>query len=241
MKSYQNKYFSVLGDSVSTLERYSVPDYAAYYTHSNCLETGVFVPSDTWWGQVIEHFGGQLLVNDSFSGSTVCRHPQYQIPSYACSEERTSNLDAHGYKPDVIMIFMGINDWGRGTPIRSKAKKDFSSFAFAYKTMLKRLKKNYPSAEIWCLTLPVSKCSMWSDFRFPYRYGGIHIDEYCEAIRICAKKARVHVIDLRTHAKPYDTADGFHPTVGGMKTLAQAVIEQVEKNPPRYRKGFWKW
>ena len=135
---------------------------------------------------------------------------------------------------------MGINDWGRGTPICSNTKNDLSSFAFAYKTMLKRLKKNYPSAEIWCLTLPVSTCSMWGDFRFPYRYGGIHIGEYCEAIRVCAKKAGVHVIDLYAYAAPYDTVDGFHPTVGGMQTLAQAILDRLEKNPPR-RRRFWKW
>ena len=36
---YQGKYFSILGDSISTLERYSVPEHASYYTHNNCLET----------------------------------------------------------------------------------------------------------------------------------------------------------------------------------------------------------
>ena len=230
----------MLGDSISTLERYSEPEYAAFYTHSNCIETGVFIPSDTWWGQVIESLGGQLLVNDSFSGSTVCQHPQYEIPSYACSRERTSNLDRHGCQPDVIMVFMGINDWGRGTPLQSKTKKDLSCFSFAYKTMLKHLKENYPAAEIWCLNLPVSTCSMWEDFRFPYRYGGIHIEEYCEAIRVCAKKTGARLIDLYGNGKPYDTVDGFHPTVGGMQTLAQAVLDQLQKNEPR-RKGFWRW
>ena len=237
MNPYQNKKFSILGDSISTLERYSTPEYAAFYTHINCIETGIFIPSDTWWGQVIEHLGGQLLVNDSFSGSTVCRHPQHEIPSYACSRERTSNLGTEDCQPDVIMVFMGMNDWGQGTSIYSKKINDLSCFSCAYRTMLKRLKKNYPSSELWCLTLPTGTCSAWSDFRFPYRYGGVHIEAYCETIRTCAKKAGARLIDLYGYAEPYDTIDGFHPTPGGMQTIAQAVLRQLEENPLPQKRG----
>ena len=219
-KNYEQKYFSVLGDSISTLRGYSIPEDAAFYTHSNCLETGVFIPSDTWWGQVIERLGGKLMVNDSFSGSTVCKHPQYEVPSYACSTERTSDLGKYGCTPDVIMIFMGINDWGRGTPIASESEDDLSRFSCAYEKMLKRLKEHYPEAELWCLTLPVSTCSESKAFRFPYSYGGIHIEEYSECIRSCVRKNNVRLIELYDPEKPYDTVDGFHPTARGMQTLA---------------------
>ena len=59
--NYQNKYFSILGDSISTLEGYSQPREAAFYSGERKLKSGVFTPSDTWWGQVIERLGGQLL------------------------------------------------------------------------------------------------------------------------------------------------------------------------------------
>lgn len=228
-KNYEQKYFSVLGDSISTLRGYSIPEDAAFYTHSNCLETGVFIPSDTWWGQVIERLGGKLMVNDSFSGSTVCKHPQYEVPSYACSTERTSDLGKYGCTPDVIMIFMGINDWGRGTPIASESEDDLSRFSCAYEKMLKRLKEHYPEAELWCLTLPVSTCSESKAFRFPYSYGGIHIEEYSECIRSCVRKNNVRLIELYDPEKPYDTVDGFHPTARGMQTLAEAVLNQLGK------------
>ena len=225
---YQGKYFSVLGDSVSTLERHSIPEHAAYYTHRNCLETGIFIPSDTWWGQVIDALGGKLMINDSFSGSTVCFHPQYEIQSYGCSQKRTSNLGKYGCSPDVIMIFMGINDWGKGIPI-SKKENNAYCFLASYQKMLDQLKQNYPSAETWCLTLPVSTCSASKDFQFPYRYGGIHIEKYCDAIRICAKQAGARLIDLYSNAEPYDTVDGFHPNEIGMQTLANAVLKELEK------------
>ena len=228
-QTYHNQYFSILGDSISTLYRHSTPADAEFYTYSNCLETGVFIPADTWWGQVIDRLEGKLLVNNSFSGSTVCFHPEYEIPSYACSEERTSGLDKHDQTPDVIMVFMGTNDWGRGTPITSQIQNDLSCFSYAYQSMLDRLKNRYPSAEIWCLTLPVSDPAKHADGNFPYCYGGIHIREYCQSIMDCASKAGARVIDLYNHAEPYDTVDGFHPTAQGMQTLAAAILEQLRK------------
>ena len=226
---YQNKYFSVLGDSISTLERYSIPEHAAFYTHSNCLETGIFIPSDTWWGQVIDALGGQLMVNDSFSGSTVCFHPQYKIQSYGCSKKRTSNLGKYGCSPDVIMIFMGINDWGKGIPISSKKENDAYCFLSSYRKMLEQLKQNYPSAELWCLTLPVSTCSAYKNFQYPYCYGGIHIEKYCEAIRICAEQAGARLIDIYNPDEPYDTVDGFHPNEIGMQSLSQNILKMIKE------------
>ena len=224
---YQGKYFSILGDSVSTLERHSIPEHAAYYTHYNCLETGVFIPADTWWGQVIDALGGRLMVNDSFAGSTVCFHPKYEIQSYGCSQKRTSNLGKYGYSPDVIMVFMGMNDWGMGIPISSK-ENDAYCFLSSYRKMLDQLKQNYPSAEIWCLTLPVSTYSADKNFQYPYCYGGIHIEKYCEAIRTCAQQAGARLIDLYAAAEPYDTVDRFHPNEIGMQTLANAVLKELK-------------
>lgn len=234
-KDYQNKYFSILGDSISTLEGYSVPEHAAYYDTSHKLASGVILPSDTWWGQVIAQLGGKLLVNNSISGSTVCWHPLYEFPSYACSNERTSSLDANGISPDVIMVYIGTNDWGRGTAISYderyvSVKEKTALFSWAYEVMLEKLKRNYPSAEIWCFTLSTSRCSKKESFVFPYRYSGRHIEEYCNAIRTCTKKYGCRLIDLYQQQVMYDTIDGFHPNAEGMKELSDAVIEEVQKN-----------
>ena len=217
------KYFSILGDSVSTLDGYSYPEYASYYSGARKFEANIFSPADTWWGQVIDRLGGELLVNNSFSGSTVCFDPCYEIQSYGCSEERTSGLARDGLTPDVIMIFMGINDWGRGTKLIGKDSSDPSCFSGAYDQMLKRLKINYPGAELWCFTLPIGTCSRDDEFAFPYCRGGVHIDEYCKVIRDCARKNGAKLIDIYG-AEPYDTVDGFHPDSTGMRTLSTAVL-----------------
>ncbi len=227
-KQYANQRFSILGDSISTLDGYSVPSDAAFYTGSKKMEAEVWGPADTWWGQVIKSLGGTLLVNQSISGSMVCKHPACETSSYGCSRERTSALGREGLSPNVIMIFLGINDWGWGfRPDSKEDGEDLSIFSVAYRIMLDRLIQSYPRAELWCLTLPVSTCTRNRSFAFPYTYGGRHIEEYCAVIRACAEEKGCRLIDLYGAATPHDTIDGFHPNADGMKTLARRVLEQL--------------
>lgn len=233
MKSYKDKKFSILGDSISTLDWYSQPEYAAFYQGARKFEANVFAPEDTWWGKVIDCLEGRLLVNNSFSGSTVCKLRGCAFPSYGCSDERTSDLSKDGCMPDVIMVYMGTNDWGcnvRPIAVDPEDKGDLSIFSVAYQSMLKKLYQNYPQAEIWCFTLSVSAFSKSEEFVFPYRYKGRHIEEYCKVIRECAQFSGCKVIDLYSWNEPYDTIDGFHPNSVGMQTLADAVISQLKKD-----------
>ena len=234
LKQYKNKYFSILGDSISTFEGYSDPINAEYYNREYKMQSGILTVLDTWWGQVIEHLEGKLLSNNSISGSTVCWHPAYEVPSYGCSEQRTSSLDKGGVAPDVIMVFMGTNDWGAGLQVKGLAEgktdaHNLGVFSNAYKAMLEGLKGNYPNSEIWCLTLPISRCTRMPSFTFPYCYGGRHISEYCDAVATCAKECGCRVIDLYHSGEAYDTLDGFHPNVSGMKTLADSIIKELKK------------
>ena len=231
-KKYDGKLFSILGDSVSTLDGYSIPSDAAFYAGMNKFRSDVFAPEDTWWGQVIERLGGKLLVNNSFSGSTVCRRRGCIFPSYACSDERTSELCRDGQNPDVIMVFIGVNDWGFAVkPIPDDGEEDdLSVFSVAYDLMLQRLHKNYPDAEIWCFTLPVTTRSADESFTFPFRFGGVHTEEYCSVIRACAQKRDCRVIDLYALSLlcPYDTFDKFHPNADGMRRIAHDVLCECE-------------
>lgn len=231
-KDYKNKYFSIFGDSISTFEGISEPKEAVYYDTTRKLASGIVTVSDTWWGQVVERLGGKLLINNSWSGSTVCWNSLYQVPSYGCSDERTASLGRDGIKPDVIIVFMGVNDWGNGFQVVSNRKlKDdehnCALFSTAYQVMLGKLKKHYPKAEIWCMTLPISCCSAQENFEFPYYYGGRHIVEYCDAIKKSAMQYDCRVIDLYHCGENYDTVDGFHPNASGMLTIANAVMEEI--------------
>lgn len=234
MKDQQMQYFSVLGDSISTLDGFSYPHDAVYYTNGRKFETGVFSPEDTWWGQVIAHFGGRLLVNDSFSGSTAVKSPACFVESYGCSDERTSYLHKGDVTPDVIMVFLGTNDRGiHAKPMATEPadQTDPSVLSTAYEIMLQKLKNNYPAAQIWCLTLPVSTWSANVHYRFPFTFAGSHVEEYCNAIRASASKCGCRLIDLYNQTKnaPYDTVDGCHANASGMKTLADAVLAELQE------------
>lgn len=229
-KQYEGKYFSILGDSISTLCGYNPPDYAVFYQGENCRLCQVFAPEDTWWGQVLERLKAKLLVNNAFSGSLVCHHPACQIPSYGCSDERTGLLHKGQAHPDVVMILMGINDWGCGMQLQPNGEyQGLRVFSVAYRTMLQKIKNNYPRAEIWCLTLPRSCWSAQPQVLIPaYRAGG-HYGEYCNVIAQCAALEGCRLVELYDPAHPYDTVDGFHPTRAGMQTIADGVLAALEK------------
>ena len=226
---YKNKYFSVLGDSISTLAGYNPPQCAVYYDWEHKRMADIFAPEDTWWGKVIDALQGKLLVNNSYSGSTVSKHPSYEVPSYGCSDARTADLGA-GISPDVVMIFMGFNDWGSGVTLQPQGEeKAHYSFAGAYEIMLDKIRKNYPQAEIWCLTLPRSCLQRDSQREIPVLRAGRHIQEFNAVIRACAEKAGCKTVDLWNPAVPYDTIDGFHPNAAGMAVIARCVLENVER------------
>ena len=229
MNNYKDKYFSVLGDSISTLDGYTKPEFSSFYDSEKKIEAKVYIPRDTWWGQVADALGGKILENNSISGSTVCRHRDCEIQSYGASDERTSSLSHGDISPDVIMVYMGTNDWGWNMALTPKndGEGDLTVFSVAYSTMLEKLKKNYPNAEIWCFTLAISKWEKVQDFIFPYWRAGVHINEYSNVIRNVAKAHACRIIDLYESPEKYDTIDGFHPNSDGMKTLSKAVLSQL--------------
>lgn len=215
MKSYQNKYFSIMGDSISTLLEYNPLGFDSFYKYEMCELSGVKAYGDTWWGQVIEALGGKLLVNNSWSGSLVVKHPLCRIPSYACSDERTAFLGKDGLSPDVIMIYIGTNDAGWDVELDGE-DGDIACFRVAYNAMLGKIKRNYPDAEIWCLTL----CKREGN-------DGAYLKEYCKVICECTEEYGCELIDLYGQPKAYETVDGLHPNADGMKTVAKLVLGQI--------------
>ena len=191
---------------------------------------------DTWWGKVIDFFGGELLVNNSWSGSRVTRLPNNDslFPS-GCSDERTDSLHINSVKPAVIIIYLGTNDWAFGADkfyVDNVLDDVFHcvSFDFAYSQMLLKIKRNYPDAEIWCCTLNTTFISANPSFKFPYKYGGTHIEEYNQIIKETVDMNNCKIIDLYSYHIPYDSIDGSHPNADGMNTLATLMIKQIGGN-----------
>lgn len=231
---FNSKQFSILGDSISTLEGYNPHGYNLFFTGEVCQKTGVSEMDDTWWGQVINYCGGELLVNNSWSGSRVTQLPNRDclFPS-GCSDERTNGLHIGSVKPDVIIVYLGTNDWARGVEAATRDCADFvgrmwsSVFESAYDKMLEKLKNNYPDAEIFCCTLCSTYMSGNPSFVFSENYGGVNIEKYNIVIRNIAESRNCKVIDLYKYHLPYDSVDGSHPNRDGMCRLATIMLREM--------------
>ncbi len=222
LNKYNNKYFSILGDSISTLEGDSIPSEACFYSLINRCQTQINEVHDTWWGIVINKLGGIVLVNNSYSGSTVSKTPIHLFPSFGCSMERTSSLSTLDKKPDVIIVFMGLNDWGSGF-------NPNELFYYSYKSMLQRLKENYNSAEIWCVSLPYGSINDNKINKYCNENRKYNIEEYCNIINKCSKELECKFIDIYKQQYIYESIDGYHPNNEGMKMIASSILDNIKK------------
>lgn len=212
-----------------------------FYNQDKCREAGIFSSMDTWWGMLIDYFGSELLVNNSWAGSMVskARGQNAAFPS-SYSKGRTGELHQMDIVPDVIIVLTGRKDWLNGIKPEKERKKrgfirrlwgktteaepDYSYFSDAYKKLLSRLRHNYPKAEIWCCTLTASYISLNPSFVFPFSYGGEHIEAYNQCIRRISSEYACRLIDFYRYGIPYDSIDGNHPNVYGMRALAYMGI-----------------
>ena len=62
----------IFGDSYSTFENYVPEGYEVYYTEEGNPETDVTKVTQTWWYQVVTEGNMNLILNNSWSGSTIC-------------------------------------------------------------------------------------------------------------------------------------------------------------------------
>lgn len=212
MKNKQ-KYYAVLGDSISTFAGVTPPG-GVFYDSWTCKETGVCQVEDTWWMQVIMELGGSFLSNNSYSGSTVSGGELLS----GTSMERLRALGEHGM-PDVILVSMGANDWGFGALPQE--------FEYEYRRMLQRMKKLYPEAEICCATLVEGEAPKEEPVFFNLE-GVMSQRIYSDRIRKVAKEEKVTLADIGRYGISYETVDGVHPNKNGMKTLAKLWLREMD-------------
>ena len=226
---------SILGDSISTYSGYNPKGYEVYYDDIMQMRNGLGSVYDTWWARVNQALGAYLCVNNSYSGSRVSGK---DFPA-GCCQERIMNLRTSEYRPDLILVYLGFNDFGYGVPVScapqsNDGKRNLLYFEDAYYHMLTGLCYFYPNTKIICATLMRTTLQQNIQWDFPDRLGGICIDDYNEAIRRAASNCHVDLADL---AKPhlsfknfskqdcrYETLDGAHPTEKGHQTIANEWI-----------------
>lgn len=264
------KRFSILGDSISTFEDITPRGWRVYYAGEQREKTGVRDVKDTWWMRVIEHFDGELLANTAYSGSLV---EGAGFPA-ASSMQRVSALGGlrRGGRgsvstlqnPDVVMVFIGINDYGWGgaheqakahgnalpaiEQVRCKENAGFPGaiddqtlmcFAEAYQSMLENIRHEFLSAEVWCVTLVPGRVRGEATSTFTYNLRGVDIDAYNEAIRQAAHQAGCKIADIASFGLEYEASDGTHPTALGMRQIASMVVAAMSGAEAHYDPGEW--
>lgn len=206
----QTKTVSVLGDSYSTFEGYLTPQTNAvwYFEKYNPKQTDVQDVSQTWWHQLIKKQGWQLMMNNSFSGATIC-NTGYNKADYTDRSfiTRMKNLGC----PDVIFIFGATNDSWAHSPIgefkyEGITQEDLWSFRPAMARMLQWMKNRYVNTDIYFIL-----------------NDGLSPEITSSAKTIC-ERYEVKCIELNGIDKK-----AGHPSVEGMRQIAEQVSAAISQ------------
>lgn len=220
-------YFSIMGDSISTFIGTQPEGYRVYYDYENMQKNAMRYISDTWWAKAITSVRGRVCVNNSYAGCCVAGKNPYS----GNSEKRTQLLHNGNIAPEYILIYMGINDFGRGVPIKGRFPllKNPIYFEDAYHLMLKRIQANYPTSVIICGTIARTYHAKIPNWQFPEEFEGIPLEEYNTSIRFMAQKHKCELADLSARKIYYETLDGTHPTLIGHEELANGWIACLQE------------
>ena len=249
--AYEGKRVSVVGDSISTFDGVSnntdinatLGEHFLYYTPTR-PEVPVLSREDTWWQQVIDAMGMELCVNNSSSGTRIRTDINGAIN--AAYKERCVQLHTNdGKEPDVILVFMGTNDFTRDMvnvgrlenldyaaveALVDAGKESPETVCEAYATMLYKMQKRYPQAEIYCMLIlprrvnPVPGREDYSMYGQPTFFN--------EMLRSIAEHYGCKVVDLEHCGVPLDGPEfdyfiqdqGLPPGKYGMDAISNAVI-----------------
>lgn len=230
----KNQKVSILGDSISTYDGISNnPIYNLTLYNNKTLYRFPFKIEDMWWQKVISHFNWTLLVNNSYSGSSVS---DIRIDPLKGKTYKTRAISLHNNEdinPDIIIIYMGVNDLMDNATCNNVFNKEYfdkiesvdfipttNNFDESYALMIYNIINKYQNAKIICLNMPLMECN---DLNTCIKYNN--------AINQITNHYGVNVVDLynsRINDYTKFTIDGCHPNEKGMEEIANCVIKHIE-------------
>ena len=124
------KNMFIIGDSYSTYKGYIPEGYVPYYGDTMPKGWEIESVDDTWWRQVAKKCNYNILLNDSWSGSTVCNSIRPTDPVEYTFVRRIDKYIADGYfdnnTVETFFIFGETNDSWRNCPIGECKYGDFT-------------------------------------------------------------------------------------------------------------------
>ena len=209
----KGKTLSILGDSISTYQGVSNDKSANFTTAYNPYFYREPFPLDrTYWKLVMDDLGLTLCVNNSWSGGNLSG-----IDNADSGVNRAHNLSRDdGTIPDIIIVFMGINDLGRSI--------DAEVFASDYKRTLAIIKEKHPKAQVCCVNLPDRDV-------FLKRRAEIFNTAINTAVKSMGDNffiADLFSSRLNNDLYYMNTLDGLHPDEDGMRIIAEIVENAIK-------------
>lgn len=205
----------ILGDSFSTFAGHIPEGYKSWYSAENKY-AGVDTVEHTWWHLLMTETKSNLLLNSSYSGSTVCNTTYGGKDSSAYSfVTRADELIADGFfkenKVDTVIIYGGLNDcWAavpRGEPLyEGFTDADLYSFYPALSYLLNAIGKASPDTRILVIIEAQLDGSMKDGIgEVAAHYGA------------------------QTIAMPSMDLQGSHPSAEGMRTIADTIVAALRE------------
>ncbi len=213
------KKLSILGDSISTYKGVS-NDSAQGLSQNAVFYSSQIQQADTYWYQLLEMFGMELCVNNSWSGAYATVHKPNNNAGYdsdgsvSSGVARADNLaNVDDTVPDYIIVFIGIND------LEANVAADV--LAEAYNEMLRIISETYPKAKVFCINMP-SRTGEASpaDYNVAIKNA---VDSYDNAylVDLCGSEYKDDVFKT-------NSLDNLHPNAIGMDYLTDLVAEAME-------------
>ena len=148
----------ILGDSYSTFENCIPKGYETWYSSDAQEKTDVLNVKDTWWDMLLRSTNASLLLNDSYSGTTVCNttYGGEYCPTTSFVGRFDKIMAESVFKekePDTIFVFGGTNDnWADCTMSKLQFEnwnsEDLKCVLPAFCYLLSRIKTCLKSARL---------------------------------------------------------------------------------------------
>lgn len=227
--SAAKKYkLSVLGDSISSYGgvtnnpeiNKNLEKNLSYYS-SPMDKSDLTDVADTYWMQTANALGLEICVPNGCGASRVTDTVRESYPDAVIPRgmERADSLHRDdGTYPDIIFIYLGINDIGNGISPELYERE--------YDALISKITSDYKDAKIYVGTLTAQNRKATEELN----------EIYNGKIKSVAKKYSARVVDFARDSqitfenyRDY-TVDGLHPNKEGMKKLAQCLITALKSD-----------
>jgi hypothetical protein len=207
------KNIAIMGDSYSTFDGSIPQGYLSYYP-----KLDVQTKEDTWWDKMVGKTGVNLVLNDSWSGSTICytgwrKEDCSQTSSFIC---RYRKLKAAGFfqqnEIDTLFVFGGTNDSWADSPLGEMmlsgwSETDLYNVLPAICYLISILKEDMPQLNVVFIINSGLK------------------EEIVQCIKRAAVYYGISAISLGEIQK-----ENGHPTAQGMTDICNELISSLENN-----------